>query len=292
MSIRSVKRMRILWLLALLAAALLPAAVYAGDQPAPTAEPVTDSPNPSTYRFFLSTPNGGNIGNISYADEDILSYKPATGQWLKSFDGTNAGLPAAADVDAIAYRFEGITSYFYMSFDTPVNVPGLGKVDDSDVVVYQSSFGGASWAMVLDGSLYGLTTAAEDVDGFELATTDEFMISTSGNFSVPGHYGNTITGGDEDIIRYVNGKFTFTLDGGSYGLAAGNDVNALAYEYGGEGERFFLVTTKPFNLAGAAGGPGDVLLRLESSIGVDSNSLFWNPAEVAQIDALELKREP
>ena len=43
----------------------MPAAVYAGDQPAPTAEPVTDSPNPSTYRFFLSTPNGGNIGNIS-----------------------------------------------------------------------------------------------------------------------------------------------------------------------------------------------------------------------------------
>ena len=34
----------------------------------------------------------------------VLSYKPSTGQWLKTFDGTNAGLPASAEIDAFAYR--------------------------------------------------------------------------------------------------------------------------------------------------------------------------------------------
>ena len=251
------------------------------------------TPNPSQYRLFLSTAGSGNIGNISYSDEDVLSYKPSTGQWVKTFDGTNAGLPAAADIDAFAYAYSAqtLTSSLYMSFNEPTAVPGLGTVDDSDVVVYRLTLLGGTWHMVLDGSQYGLTTAAEDVDGFELATTDEFLISTSGNFSVPGHYGTTVTGGDEDIIRFVNGKFTFTFDGGALGLIAKNDVTSLAYEYGGEGDRYYLVTAKPYNLPGASGAAGTVLLRTEATYGMDSNTLWWTPVAVSKIDAFDLKLE-
>ena len=78
-----------------------------------TIEPA--APNPSYYRLFLSTTGGGTIGNLSYSDEDVLSYKPSTGQWLKTFDGTNAGLPASADIDAFAYRYQSPYSYMYMS---------------------------------------------------------------------------------------------------------------------------------------------------------------------------------
>jgi hypothetical protein len=255
-----------------------------------TIEPAT--PNPSYYRLFLSTTGGGTIGNLSYSDEDVLSYKPSTGQWVKTFDGTNAGLPASADIDAFAYRYQSPYSYMYMSFDTPVAVPGLGTVDDSDVVVYAVTLGNSSWSMVFDGSQYGLTTAAEDVDGFELATSEEFLISTTGNFSVPGHYGDTLTGGDEDIIRFVNNGFHFQLDGVNMGLTAGNDVTSLAYEYGGEGDRYYLVTAKPYNLPGAAGPAGTILLHTEATYGMDSNALWWTPVAVGKIDAFDLKMEP
>ena len=251
------------------------------------------SPNPSQYRLFLSTANGGNIGNLSYSDEDVLSYKPSTGQWVKTFDGTNAGLPAAADIDAFAYAYSAqtYTSSLYMSFDKPTAVPGLGTVDDSDVVVYRVTLLGGTWHMVLDGSQYGLTTAAEDVDGFELATSEEFLISTTGNFSVPDHYGNTISGGDETLIRFVNNGFHVQFDARSIGLAAGNDVTSLAYEYGGEGDRYYLVTAKPFNLPGATGAAGTVLLRTEATYGMDSNTLWWTPVAVSKIDAFDLKLE-
>ena len=255
-----------------------------------TIEPA--APNPSYYRLFLSTTGGGTIGNLSYSDEDVLSYKPSTGQWLKTFDGTNAGLPASADIDAFAYRYQAPYSYMYMSFDTPVAVPGLGMVDDSDVVVYAVTLGNSSWSMVFDGSQYGLTTAAEDVDGFELATSEEFLISTSGNFSVPDHDGNTISGGDETLIRFVNNGFHVQFDARSIGLAAGNDVTSLAYEYGGEGDRYYLVTAKPFNLPGATGAAGTVLLRTEATYGMDSNTLWWTPVAVGKIDAFDLKMEP
>lgn len=266
----------------------------AGETPAPTGPATIEPavPNPSSYRLFLSTANGGAIGNISYGDEDVLSYKPSTGQWVKTFDGTNAGLPASADIDAFAYSYQSYTSYLYMSFDKPVAVPGLGMVDDSDVVVYQVTLAGASWAMVLDGSQVGLTTAAEDVDGLELAADGELILSTTGNFTVPGHYGNTVSGGDETLIRFVNNGFHVQFDALSIGLAANNDVSSLAYEYGGDGERYYLVTAKPYNLPGASGGAGTVLLRTEATYGSDSNTLWWQTQTVSKIDAFDLKMEP
>lgn len=258
---------------------------------AATIEPAV--PNPSSYRLYLSTANGGAIGNISYSDEDVLSYKPSTGQWVKTFDGTNAGLPAAADVDAFAYAYNSqtFTARLTMSFDTPVAVPGLGTVDDSDVVVYQVTLAGATWAMALDGSQVGLTTAAEDVDGLELAADGELILSTAGNFSVPGHYGNTITGGDETLLRLVGDSFHVQYDALSAGLAANNDVSSLAFEYGGDGERYYLVTARPYNLPGAAGAAGTVLLRTEATYGSDSNAVWWQPVAVGKIDAFDLKLE-
>ena len=261
-----------------------------------TIEPATielTTPNPGSYRLYLSTANGGNIGNISYSDEDVLSYKPSTGQWVKTFDGTNAGLPAAADVDAFAYAYNSqtFTARLYMSFDKPVAVPGLGTVDDSDVVVYQVTLAGASWAMALDGSQVGLTTAAEDVDGLELAADGELILSTAGNFSVPDHYGNTITGGDETLLRLVGNSFHVQYDALSAGLAANNDVTSLAYEYGGDSERYYLVTARPYNLPGAAGAAGTVLLRTEATYGTDSNTVWWQPVAVGKIDAFDLKLE-
>lgn len=275
--------------LALLAVARAGLAGAAGETVAPQPLP----PVPGSYRLFMSTPGSGTIGNISYADEDILSYKPATGQWVKTFDGTNAGLPAAADIDAFAYAYDSqnLASLLYMSFDAPVSVPGLGKVDDSDVVLYRVTFGGAMWQMVFDGSQYGLTTAAEDVDAFELAADGEYLISTAGNFSVPGHYGATLTGGDEDIIRYVQGAFTPTLDGTNMGLAAANDVTGLAYEYGGEGQRFYLVTGRAYNFQGASGGAGSVLLYVDGTYGLDTYANWWQPVSVGKIDAFDLKLE-
>ena len=69
-------------------------------------------------------------------------------------------------------------------------------------------------------------------------------------------------------------------------------MTSLAYEYGGEGDRYYLVTAKPFNLPGATGAAGTVLLRTEATYGMDSNTLWWTPVAVGKIDAFDLKMEP
>lgn len=272
-----------------------------GRAPAPAGPPaapiasgetiVPASPNPSYYRLYLSTPGNGNIGNITYSDEDVLSYKPSTGQWIKTFDGSNAGLPAAADIDALAYHVSGIVTTIYMSFTEPVNVPTLGLVDDSDVIARAITLTTSSWQMVFDGSQYGLTTAGEDVDGFELMTENEYLISTTGAFTVPGHYGDTVKGTDEDLIYYVSGGFHFKLDGSSIGLAGTNDVTSLAYVYSGTEESFLLVTQRAVHLPGLSAAAGHVWVHNESNYGADSNTLFWQITTVPKIDAFDLRME-
>ena len=157
-----------------------------------------DDPPPAPqalgYKYYISVsaPGSGAYGAVSYADEDILRYTTNTGAWVKVFDGTNEGLPAAADIDALAFKAINLGQIYYLSFDTPVAVPGLGTVDDSDVVAHTYVFGqGATWSLYFDGSAHGLTTDAEDVDAIEVEGSTLYL-STAGGFSVPKAGGGTL----------------------------------------------------------------------------------------------------
>jgi hypothetical protein len=143
---------------------------------------------PTDYTLYLSAPGNGTVAGVAYADEDIVRYAPhLSPQWAKTFDGTDAGLPAAADIDAYEYAYNPttFTHWHYMSFEKPVTIPGLGKVDDSDIVFYRTNWLGNTWAIHFDGSVYGSTTAGENLDAFYIAGNEDIFLSTHGTFVAP-----------------------------------------------------------------------------------------------------------
>lgn len=174
--------------------------------------------------IYLSAPGNGNVAGYGYADEDIMQFNTGTSAWSKAFDGTNAGLPASADINALAVQNTSGYVSFFMSFVAPTAVPGLGTVTASDVVRYDTWNG--QWSMYLDGSQYGLTTNGEKIDALALRPGTGMIISTTGNFNVPAINGGKMKGKDEDLIIKVTGTdtYSFTLAGTAIGLQGNNDI--------------------------------------------------------------------
>lgn len=187
---------------------------------------------PASFAFpkvYLSAPGTGNVAGNGYADEDIMKFDSGPGVWSKAFDGTNAGLPAAADIDALTITNTG-PLVFYMSFDAPTAVPGLGTVDDSDVAAYNTVSG--TWSLYLDGSAHGLTTDAEDIDGLTFSPGNSLVVSTTGSFSVKALGGGTAKGRDEDLVLLANpltSEWTLWLDGTNLGLQGTNDIVGVSF---------------------------------------------------------------
>ena len=211
-------------------------------------------PQPNTvnrnFRLFVSSPDSGSIGSLQYSDEDILSYDTQTRQWVKSLDGTNAGLPGSADIDALAYTAINLGHIFYMSFDTPVAVPGLGTVDDSDIVAYRYVFGqGGSWSLYFKGAKNGLATDAEDIDAIEIDSLVLYL-STLGGFSVPKAGGGTLSGGREDVVVYSSSSkaFAMKIDGTDINLAGSNNMRNYAFIRNMDHDWHFLGVTEQANL--------------------------------------------
>jgi hypothetical protein len=92
---------------------------------------------------------------------------------------------------------------FYLSFDRNggVSVPGLGSVQDEDVVKY----GAGSWSMFFDGSACGMDASnGYNIDALDIVDGTLYL-STTGNVSV----GGLGAGDDADIYRW-NGGCSFT----------------------------------------------------------------------------------
>lgn len=180
--------------------------------------------------FYLSAPEPGNAGGTGYADEDIMKYQSGINTWTKAFDGTNNGLADSADIDALALIINSGYISYLMSFDTPQTVPGLGTVDDSDVVRFDSWNG--AWSMYLDGSTVGLTTDAEDIDGLTFSAGSSLVISTRGGYAVKNFEGGTLKGNNKDLVLLVDkaaGTWTKWLQGSQIGMQSTNNVNAVSF---------------------------------------------------------------
>ena len=261
-----------------------------------------DAANEEFY-VYVSAPGKGQVAGIAYADEDILRHDTATGQWTMFFDGTNNGLPASADIDALDYRFDtaNLHTLFYLSFDQPVAVPGLGTVDDSDVVLRSCFLGACAWSMFFDGSAHGLTTDAEDVDAIDV-TGSNLWLSTFGGYAVPKYGGGTLKGGDEDIIIFAANYNTYImrLDGSTKGLAAGNDLKAFDMDrhFVPDRDWTFMTFEDPFTYKysgsnTAAGQPSDIFvdeMPSGGSSGAPRAGTIWDASAAGfpNVDAIEL----
>ena len=245
--------------------------------------------------FYFSAPGTGNAAGTGYADEDIMKYASGTSTWTKVFDGTNNGLADSADIDALTLIINSGYISYLMSFDTPQSVPGLGTVDDSDVVRFDTW--NSAWSMYLVGSTVGLTTDGEDIDGLTFSAGASLVVSTRGGYSVKNFEGGTMKGNNKDLILLVDkaaGTWTKWLQGSQIGMQSTNNINAVAFVRYDEAiikEGRYIVGTKPWTLPnGIATGTNDVSEQLWYQNG---SSEFFKKLDnetigFPKIDALEV----
>ena len=129
---------------------------------------------------------------------DVVEYNRATATFVTYFDGSAAGVPSNAHIDAVSLTAGGALQ---LSFDITVSLGGVGPVDDEDAVVY---LGGGIFAMVYDGSAAGVPTAL-DLDALQ-AAPGALLVSFDISGTVPG-----VTFADEDVVSYAIGPGTYTM---------------------------------------------------------------------------------
>ena len=221
------------------------------------------------------------VNGVNLADEDIVRYDASTCAVTTVFDGTAAGLPASANLDAIAVK-DGVT---YFSLLAPATVPGIaGKVDDSDVVAYD----GSDFTLFIDGSANGLTTNAEDVDAIAFDETGKLLLSTLGGSALAAG----LKGSDEDLLRFDAGVWTLRFDGSHSAGLANEDIVGAAVADNGD---IYLSLLDGFNVGGISGNAADVFICTPVSLGALNTtcaySLFWNATSygLPAFDAIEME---
>jgi hypothetical protein len=166
--------------------------------------------------LFFSTNWNGSIPGVAGPFDNADIYRFDGTAFNRDFNATGAGLPVSANVDGYD-RVDA--NHFYVSFSDSTVVPGLGAVQDEDVVYYDNG----TWSVFFDGSAAGMTGAARDVDAITVAGGTLFF-STLGNVNPPGVTG---TADDADIYRWNGTSFARVWDASANGLAPGANVDGL-----------------------------------------------------------------
>jgi FtsP/CotA-like multicopper oxidase with cupredoxin domain len=152
-------------------------------------------------------------------DADIYGWN-GTG-YTRAIDASVApyNLPGSANVDG----FDRVSpTQFYLSFTGQVNVPGIGNVEDEDVVF----FNGTSWSLFFDGSVRGLTgTRATDLDAISIVG-GQLYFSTDNAAVPPGVVG---TGDDADVYLWNGTAFSRVIDASAapYNLPGAANVDGF-----------------------------------------------------------------
>ncbi|MCW2797968.1 SdrD B-like domain-containing protein, partial [Nocardioides sp.] len=166
-------------------------------------------PPPPLGNLYLSTFGNTNPPGVAGTADDADIYDFNGTSYSRSIDVSGApyNLPAAANVDGLA-RVDA--THFYLSFSADTTVPGLGAVQDEDVVYYDAG----TWTLYFDGTGRGLTAANQDLDAISVAGSTLYF-STFGNTNPPGVVG---TADDADI---------YSFDGTSFARVWGATANGL-----------------------------------------------------------------
>jgi subtilisin family serine protease len=213
-------------------------------------------PPPPPARLELSTrgdlapPGLGGAGDAA----DVISWDGvASFARVVDASSTSYGLPPGANLDG--FSRSGPTS-FYASFAGAVRVPGIGMVQDEDVV----RFNGSRWRTWFDGSSHGLTEPGLDLDAIAVSGKNLYF-STTGDLRPPRVSGKA---DDADIYRWNGHRFTRFWNASAKGLAAAADVDGLDVRDAGRLYLSFEQTTTPV--------PGLGAVQDEDVVRVDNGS--------------------
>ncbi|MEN8260894.1 MAG: choice-of-anchor Q domain-containing protein, partial [Pseudomonadota bacterium] len=224
--------------------------------------------------LYVSSSSGGTVNGIGFRDEDILAFDLVGGAWSMFFDGSDVGL-RRTDVDGFVVEDGG---NILMTFSTPVTLPGVGSVGDSDIVRFTPTSTGdlttGSFSLFFDGSDVGLTRKGEDIDAIAFDPDGRLVVSTTGRFNAGGAFGR-----DEDLSVFnatsfgpnTAGTFELYVDASDVGLT-GRDVNGADVK-GANGD-IYLTKTGKFTLPGVSGDAADIFIFRPTLLGSTTTGTF------------------
>ncbi len=265
-------------------------------------EAVPPAGSTTPYGKFYASINGNGTGIAGIAgtvrDEDILFFDGSNFHMF--FDGSLAGLPGDADIDAL-HVVDHDT--FYVSFAgagtaQTVNIPaGITSpafvADDEDVVLYDAG----NWSLYFDGSAYGLgDLSGEDVDALAFLPDGRMVISTRGSAnagaasnvtplvvsSTTGWTGTNPRPQDEDLLVFDGTGFDMYLDASDSNIVlnGSNEEDVMGASVAPNGD-IYLTTLAAFaSDIGVSGDGSDIFVCHAPVTGTvsscGSGELFFN----------------
>ncbi len=222
--------------------------------------------------IYLSSTTGGSVDGVVFADEDVLAYDLEQESWSLFVDGSDLGL-GGNDIDAFHLDPDGS---MLLSLTKDADVPGLGRVDNSDLLRFTPSSVGVTTAgtlaVVLDGSTAGLAGVPEAITAVTTDGAGTPIISTLGKTIVDGSGGGALDFRDEDLVLGdgpVPTAWSLLFDGSAVGLAA-EDIWGASRSASGD---LYLASRDAYSVAGLAG-DGDDVLRFVGSTGATTSGSF------------------
>ena len=180
--------------------------------------------------LYFSTFGNSNPPGVGGTADDADIYFWNGTAFSRVIDASTIGVPAsgnAANVDG----FDRIdANHFYVSFSGDVSLPGIGTVQDEDIVYYNAG----TWSVYFDGTARGLTAANQDIDAFNISGGILYF-STVGNTNPPGVGG---TADDADIYSWNGSVFARVWDATVAGIASGANVDGFVR--GVDNSHFYL----------------------------------------------------
>jgi subtilisin len=244
-----------------------------------TPVPPTNTPTatatgaPASGPFLFSVASTVVLSGQTFENEDIVSWNGSA--FSMFFDGSDV-MSSGVVIDGFAVVS---SNDLLITLAGSATISGLGSVDDSDILRFRATSLGANttgtWTMYFDASDVGLTTDAEDVDGIELLTNGKLLISTAGDFSVPG-----LSGQDRDIILFTpsmlgwtsTGTFSMYFDGSDVGVDTyTEDIDGVAVAASGS---LYLSTIDAFSVTGLSGQDEDVFVFAPGALGSATTGTF------------------
>jgi len=249
--------------------------------PTPTATS-TPPPGGGSPKLYLSAMTSGIAGGVAFEDEDILIYDLGSSSWSMYFDGSDVGL-SGIDVSGFDRQPDGT---LLMSIAPAANVPGLGWVDDSDIIrfipIHLGDATDGTFELYFDGSDVGLDANSEALDAIAFAPDGRLLISVIGSVSAP-----SLAGADEDLFAFdpvslgasTAGTWSLYFDGSDVGLNTTADEDIIAAWVDPSGGNIYLSTLGVFSVNGAGGDGADIFICNPASVGENTSctfSLYWD----------------
>lgn len=173
-------------------------------------------------RVVFSTDVSFNVARVEADDEDLVLYDH--GALSLFLDGSAAGIPAAADIDAV-HVIDGDPIKILYSVDSPTKITGLAVTDD-DIISYT----GGKHALVVAGSvMLGGEASRADVDGLWYdPRRGEYALSL--DVPISGGPGRTAAAPD-DVVLWANGALVLLFDASDQGVSVpGLDLDGVHIE--------------------------------------------------------------